>query len=194
MKEQPLGTITNIRTGYTQKGIKVSKETGEIILVKPTNFTKDYFFINAPDRVDELELSKVQTHLLKHNEILTVNKGTKISSYLYKDDGERYIATSSFFILTVVSEIIIPEYLYWFLIQEKTKNLIKSFSSGSGTQSFTKKSLSSITVPIPQLDKQREIINFFISVMEEKRAIEQLEKNTEAIYQLQSKKYLDELL
>jgi restriction endonuclease S subunit len=194
MQIEQLNRITDIRTGYTHRNLNTSKDTGGIILLKPTNFNKPYFFVNTPDRLNEGQLNRIETHLLRNNDILITNKGTKIASYLYKDDGQKYVATSSFYVLSLFTEIIIPDYLLWFLNQEKTKNLIRSYLSGSGAQTYTKKSLGCLDIPIPTLEKQNEIVDFFTIINEEKLTIEQLRANTEAIYQLQSKKYLDELL
>ena len=194
MQIEQLNRIAHVRTGYTHRNLNTSKDTGDVILLKPSNFNKDHFFVNTPDRLDEGQLNRIETHLLRNNDILITNKGAKIVSYLYKDDGQKYVATSSFYILSLFSKIVIPDYLLWFLNQEKTKNQIRSYLSGSGAQTYTKKSLGGVDVPIPTLEKQNEIVDFFTIINDEKLTIEQLKTNTEAIYQLQSKKYLDELL
>jgi restriction endonuclease S subunit len=193
MIELKLNEIAHIRTGYTQRSIKVSKVEGDFFLIKPSDFKEEYFCIESSDKANASEFSKIETHQLKNDEILIVNKGSSIASYLYKHDDKRYIATSSFFILTISSNKVIPEYLHWYLSQETTKQQIESFSSGSVVKTFSKKNLSSTPILIPSLEKQQEIVNFYEAILEEKRNQNLFKKNTESIYQIQSEKYLSEL-
>lgn len=193
MIELKLNEIAHIRTGYTQKNINTSKHEGEFFLIKPSDFKEEYFSVKNSDKANASEFSKVERHRLKNDEILIVNKGSTIKSYLYKIDGRQCIATSSFFILTVSSSKVIPEYLHWYLSQETTKQQIKSFSSGSVVKTFSKRNLSSVPIPIPEMEKQQEIVNFYEAILEEKKALILLKKNTESIYQVKSEKYLSEL-
>jgi restriction endonuclease S subunit len=193
MIELKLNQISHIRTGYTQRNLKVSKKEGDVFLIKPSNFKEEYFYVENPDKANTSEFRKIDTHQLKNNEILIVNKGSSISSYLYKNDGNRYIATSSFFILRIISDKVFPEYLHWYLSQETTKEQIESFSYGSVVKTFSKKNLSTILIPIPSKEKQQEIIDFFQAIIDEKKNQNLYKKNTESIYQVKSKKYLKEL-
>ena len=195
MIEKTLNEVVKTRLGYTTtKSINSFKGEGDIILAKPNNFTKEYFFVENAKTVIRSEFNKVDNHILRNKDVLLVNKGKSVATYMYNNEYGNYIVTSSFFVLTVIDTNLIPEYFYWYLSQETIKENIRSLIRGATVQTLSKRNLDSISVQIPPIEKQYEIIDFFSSIIEEKKVINQLKDNNDAINKLQSQKYINELL
>lgn len=100
----------------------------------------------------------IEKNFLQYNEILFNAKGRRFFACLFKDEFEHTIASASFLVLTLQEELVVPEFLVWYLNHPET---LKVFDSKMTTQvmpSITKQELGNLEVIIPTFETQKQIV------------------------------------
>lgn len=152
MKQQ-LVHIAKIQTGLFAK----PEAKGEVVYLQVKHFDE-----NGQLRTElfpDLRHDKVtEKHLLKKGDILFASKGTKNFAAVYEDHNPDAVASTSFFVIRLKVNQIIPEYLAWFLNQPSTLKYLKERAIGTTTPSISKAVLDQLEIPAPNLEKQKKII------------------------------------
>lgn len=110
----------------------------------------------------ELKLDeKLKKHLLQKGDILFAGKGTRNYAVVYKAEWGKCIPSSTFMVFKLseaAKELILPEYLTWFINHEATQNKITGMAKGSYIQSVPKSSLKNLEIEIPDIKMQNHIV------------------------------------
>lgn len=103
------------------------------------------------------------------------------------------VASSSFFVIHLFDQIILPEFLSWILNSIPAQEYFKSKAKGSAIPSVTKKALEDMIIPIPPIETQKMILH--IDHLRKKEAIlyQQLLKLREEQTQQLLAQYLNKL-
>lgn len=187
MKEK-LQNISEIQFGSTFK----SSINGTVPCLQVSNITVD----GSIDRnqmvfVDD-ELSTTES-LLNVVDILMPAKGQKFSSALIDTDlGRNAVASSSLFILRVLSDRVLPEYLHWYLNLPRTKWMLESVATGTNIISLSIKEVRDLAVEIPDLNTQRKIIELKKLQEEEFKKMYQLGDARKKLIEAVTKKLIEQ--
>lgn len=120
--------------------------------------------IDVECNVDVSKLSRVfikksiDGKCLLKNDILFKAKSNSNFACVIKKNFDNLIASAHFFTIRIKSNIIVPEYLAWFINQKNTQRFLKINSSGSTISVVTKKQLGELKVSIPSINNQEKII------------------------------------
>lgn len=151
-----LKQITKIQTGVFAKPI----QKGEIVYLQAKHF--DVNGEISETLYPDLDYSsKLEKHLLKKGDVLFAAKGSKNFAAWYEDDKIPAVASTSFFVLHIEGNNLLPGYLTWFLNHPTTQNLLKRQARGSSIASISKAVLSELEIPIPGIQKQELILRIF---------------------------------
>lgn len=148
--------ITSIQTGVFAKPI----QKGEVVYLQAKHFDEsgELAEILYPD----LDLdSKIGKHLLKKGDVLFAAKGSKNFAAWYENDKMPAVASTSFFVIRLIDNNVLPGYLTWFLNHPSTQTLLKGQARGSSIASISKAVLSELEIPIPSIQKQELILRIF---------------------------------
>lgn len=144
--------LATIRTGaYAQPG-----PTGEVAYLQARHFGEsgDLNLLVPPD----LEMDdSIQKHLLRAGDILFAAKGSKNFASVFHG-GFSAVASTTFFVATLIGSSVLPEYLVWFLNSPKTLDLLKRQAIGTDIVSISKSVLGKLEVPVPSIDDQKRIL------------------------------------
>lgn len=89
------------------------------------------------------------------------------------------------------NENVDPEYLYYFFTTEATKQLIRSIAVGATMPSINTKILSEVEVPLPSIDKQRNVAEV-LSTIDAKIAVnDNINRNLSEQVQLRYSEYFE---
>ncbi|MDY0102561.1 MAG: restriction endonuclease subunit S, partial [Lentimicrobium sp.] len=116
---------------------------------------------------DLLANSISEKHFLKDGDVLFAAKGTKNFATVYESQNPAAVASTSFFVLRLSNNKILPEYLSWFLNHPETQKLIKDKARGTAIPSIRKSVLEELEISIPSLEKQRTVIQLSALVQKE---------------------------
>lgn len=172
-KKLKLKDIANIFSGIYER----TDPNGDIIYLQ-TKDCSDSIVTKYASRV--FLTPKAQKNLLQNNDILFACKGTNYLCLTYNQE-EDAVASTSFFVIRVKSDKVLPEYLCWFLRQPATKNYFKTFQTGSATPLIRKQNVDELEINIPELHTQTLIVKIDELSQREKHLQETIIKRKELI-------------
>ena len=120
-------------------------------------FAKDFSSETPTKIASKVEATpRVMKNILYKGDILLASKGVYMTTQ-YKDDAPA-VASTSFFVLRVLSSAVLPEYLHWYLNQPQTEQWFKSQQQGTGILSIRKSVVEDLEVSIPSIETQRQVV------------------------------------
>lgn len=167
---QKLGNIAGIQTGAFAKPGK----TGEVVYLQVKHFDENGNLISKlhPD----LFYSNVSIkHLLLPGDVLFAAKGIKNFAAVYEVHNPPAVASTSFFVIRLRDETVLPEFLAWYINHPDTQAFLKANAYGTAMASIPKSFLVEMEVPIPSLQVQRKILKITELRKREKSLIQQIE-------------------
>ncbi len=99
-----------------------------------------------------------EKHLLRGGDVLFAAKGNKNFAAVYEDHNKPAVASTSFFVLRLTGQKVLPEYLAWFLNNHSTQATLKGQAIGTSIPSISKQVLEDLEITIPSIERQKAII------------------------------------
>lgn len=148
-----LKNIANVQTGIFARTVPV----GDIVYLQVRHFDENGQLITTlhPDLMAE-DIS--EKHLLRSGDILFAAKGTKNFAAVYESKNPAAVASTTFFVLRIHDNIILPGYLAWFLNNPASQMFLKKNAIGSSMVSISKAVLEELEITIPSIQKQHCIL------------------------------------
>lgn len=181
-----LGNIATIQTGVFVKPIG----EGEIVYLQAKHFDETGSPIGKlhPD----LFQSDVSTrHILLPGDVLFAAKGLKNFAAVYELHNLPAVASTSFFVIRLKDDNVLPTYLSWFMNHPVTQNLLKANAHGTAMASISKAFLLELEIPIPPLYIQEMVIKISELRQREKLLIQLLYDQREQQIQKQLLKVIN---
>lgn len=152
--EIALKELARIQTGiYARPSI-----TGEVIYLQFRHFNSERKF----DRTVSPDLPldhKIEKHLLKNGDLIIASKGFSNFAFMYNESIGPAVASSMFLVLKdIQTNLILPEFLEWFLNLPQTCGYFQNNAKGTGLPSIGKTVLEDLKIPLPNLEKQKLIL------------------------------------
>jgi restriction endonuclease S subunit len=121
--------------------------------------------INAPSRAKKI---------VRNNDIIvSTTRPNRGAIGLVREIDDIVIASTGFAIIRKISEDILLEYLYIMLRQKSSLLQMEQRSSGGNYPAITENELKKILIPLPPMETQQQIVDFYQCAVEEKQAKEQ---------------------
>lgn len=149
----------------------------EIVTIKSGVFAKsdanpDVYYIQATDFDSGLEwidnlnplltsCPKLKKHFLRKGDILFAAKGKDFFAVVYDGKYQPAIASTTFLVMQVRLDSVLPEYLSWYLNHPKTQTLLSGFAKGTAIKSVNISNVGNIEIIIPDYAKQITILELF---------------------------------
>lgn len=95
---------------------------------------------------------------LQYNEIIFNAKGKRFFASLFKNQYENTIASAVFLVLTLNTDVVMPEYLVWYLNHPETLKIYKSKQTTQVMPAITKQELEDLDIIIPDKATQTRIV------------------------------------
>lgn len=177
---QKLKNITSVTTGYYQK----PDPSGNAYYLHGKHFDQEGNLkadavLSRDIWIDE----RTQKHLLEDKDLLFIAKGDNNRACMYYERYGRAVASSLFFVIRVDADLLIPEYLRWYINASSTQRKLELFSRGSHIPSISKKLLGELEVFAPPLAIQRQILEVDELWQKEKNITQQILIDKESYYQ-----------
>jgi restriction endonuclease S subunit len=178
--------IAKIQTGIFAK----PSGQGDVVYLQARHFDENGQLLATlhPDLMAE-DIS--QKHLLQPGDVLFAAKGTKNFAAVYDNEGLPAVASTSFFLMRIKDEDILPDYLAWFLNSPATQTLLKGQAIGTSMVSISKSVLENLEIPRPNLQTQRAILRITALRNQEKALKLEIETLREILIQQQITKAIN---
>ncbi len=151
MKKIELKNIAKIRLGYTFRERIEVIPNGNLAVIQQ----KDLSDFN-PVKIDGSKIPL--SHLLEKGEVLLSNRGI-FRSILF-DKSEKTIVSNAFFVITLIDESILPEYLSLYLNSNLGQKEMMSKREITTIPALTISHIEQLKIPIVSLEKQKKLIEF----------------------------------
>lgn len=111
---------------------------------------------------------------IQSGDVLLANRGRFCVALVEDDLPYKDISTPSFvFTLRIfMQDLILPEYLYYYLNMSKVQNKLFSFQQGGNIQFVSKAEFMNFDITIPALDKQHRIAQLYKNILKSQRIME----------------------
>jgi restriction endonuclease S subunit len=144
--------IANIQTGVFAKPVA----KGDIAYLQPKYFDElGKLTTNLEPDLNSVGIS--EKHILKQGDVIFAAKGSKNFAARFDLKDMSAAASTSFFVIRIFEQNILPEYLTWYLNHQTTMKYLKSFARGTSIASISKEVLNDLEIIIPSLEKQQLI-------------------------------------
>ncbi len=164
--------VAKVISGYTFRKAMEPDKNGNILVFQAKNISQGELVSNTE------ELTKIKHEIfgyknyIKESDILLVSRGMKSGSFrsaVYIAKDKNVIASSSVHIIRVTDKKILPEYLSLYLNSQEGQKSLSEEISGSYIGSLPRKRLEEIKIPIPDLKKQKAIIDLYRNIKEQEK-------------------------
>ncbi|MET7255036.1 restriction endonuclease subunit S [Dyadobacter fermentans] len=178
-----LGDIANIQTGILSR----PEATGDYAYLQAKHFDENGKLqsVLKPELKGSRALKK---HLLDPGNILFAAKGSKNFATCFEEDYPPAVASTSFFVIRLNTDAVLPKFLTWFLNSRKTQRFLKANATATSIASISKSVLEDLEIPVPTIEEQQLILQITdlqnqqkklrhqIDMLHEKRIQQSIEK------------------
>lgn len=170
-----LGDIVNITPGYAFRGAITPDKDGNIFVFQAKDLVR-----NEPV-ADTTNLTPISFNMpgyaghLQFNDVLLIARGLKAGAFrstVFKSEATNVIASASIHILRVTSPNALPEYLSHYFNSKDGQNALSEIVSGSYIGALPRRKLEKINIPIPELQKQKAIVDLYQNMRTQKSILE----------------------
>ncbi|XHR27489.1 MAG: restriction endonuclease subunit S [Chthoniobacteraceae bacterium] len=177
--------LAEVRTGLTLRGSNAtlfSSDAGPHYLRIGDLTANGIVHINMPDRI-ALPPEVTEKYLLRKGDLVLANRGSRLTAAVFEEDIET-VACSQFYIIQIKGAAkVLPQFLSWFLNLEATTASLHSLATGATIKSVPVGAVRSLLVPVPSLERQRQIVEFMKLWNLEKEILEDLERLKAQLFQ-----------
>jgi restriction endonuclease S subunit len=177
MQYSELDNLAQIRSGYPFRGSVRHDPAGDIRVLQIRD-------LRQSKTLTAEALSQVMTpdnhsaHLLKPDDIVMPARGDHRKAVPFTL-AEPTIPSSHLHTVRVISSNVLPGYLCWALNQPEPQHAMKNEARGTAMPLLTRRSLSTIKIPVPTLTTQRRIVELHELWQREQALTQQLLTNRE---------------
>lgn len=170
--------ITEIQTGLFAQ----PQSKGDVVYLQAKHFDSDGLL--KIELHPDLYSNKIsERHLLRSGDVLFAAKGYKNFATVYDSHNLPCVASTSFFVLRITSDKVLPEFLAWYLNHPQIMKVLKAQATGTAMTSISKAVLQKLDISLPALTKQKKIIAIDKLRKKEKELKSQKESLTEQLIQ-----------
>jgi restriction endonuclease S subunit len=131
-------------------------------------------------------------HILNKGDVIFAAKGSKNFAAMRSSDLPLAVASTSFFVLRITNDELLPEFLTWYLNQPEILSSLKAEAKGTGIPSISKTSLGDIEIPILPIDKQKLLLKIHSCRLKQKKIMHKIMSLKDELIQQQIQKSLND--
>lgn len=161
--------------------LKTAEERQGAFLVGLKDFDEELNFIKAsvPVNADEVK----DKHIIGKDDVLFSTR-LKFNAFRLPESKDAFVASNSFIIMRPDLVEVLPDYLAWYLNHPETqKQLALMAQSSSRMPYISLKKMADLEINLPQLLKQKEIVEMDELFKKEKNSTKHLLAKKEEYYQ-----------
>lgn len=168
-----LKDIASIQMGYSFRARLESMDGGTLAVIQMKDLTDQ-------NRVDCSALARVdrenpkEHHLAKQGDLIFRSRGLTSTSAILLDDPGIAVVAAPLLRIRVPDQVILPEYLNWFIRQAPAQAFLTSHAKGTAQKMISKETLEELEVFVPPLERQRTIVEITALAEKERHILEKI--------------------
>lgn len=172
-----LKKIADIRSGYTFRGKAKEKPESGIRMLQIKD-VRESSVIQTENLLEIEWPGRSNMPTIEKGDIAIVARGNANNAALMESNAT-VVPSNQLLVLSIKSNAVVPEYLCWWLNRPSTQAILTGQHAGTSIPSLSKRALSDLSMPVPDLSTQRKILNLSHLQEQEKTLYERLLKNRE---------------
>ncbi len=173
--------LIDIHLGHPFRG-KIKESPGlDTLVIQFKNVDPEYG-VDWSDVTSSEVKGRFEPKWLEEKDLLFPNKGSTFFSALVKGipKGKKVVASPHFFVIRCTNkQLILPEYLNWYLNQAPAQAFYNQSASGTIVKSITKTRLLEMDIPLPPLVEQKTIAELYKTTQQHTQALQQQISNNQ---------------
>jgi len=149
----PLEEIAKFSYGYTDK----ARESGTARFIRITDILDNGYLSNNNAMFVDINKEN-EKYLLKKGDLVVARTGATYGKTLYYNSEDKAIYASFLIKIELNNEIILNKYYWHFSKSLEYWKQANMFVSKAGQQQFNTNALKKIVVPVPSIERQKEIV------------------------------------
>lgn len=134
----------------------------------------------------------LKKYRVRNGDVLFVSRGVRNHAILLESVPEKTVASATFYILHP-HESIDPGYLAWCLNQVSIQARITQVRTGAGTPIVQRKIFADIKIPVPSMDKQKQLAALGYLMTQEQQLQQKLVEETIKLHRAQGQRLFSSL-
>lgn len=155
--KHPISDLATIRSGYHFRGKVEPVEGGKYSVIQIKDFDAERRF--HPELLDQVNLERDgQPHLISKGNILFLSRGNKRFAAAITRGLIHTVAASYFYVLRVINQRVLPEYLAWYINQAPFQEELANLATGTHMPFVSLEEFRKLGIPVPNIELQRKIV------------------------------------
>jgi len=153
-----IAELASVYTGYHFRGSINPKPDGRYAVIQAKDVDDSLSF--DPEKLTRVDLGlDAERYLLRSGDVLFLSRGQRPWAMPLSSLVGETIAPSSFYVVRTDPNRVRPEYLAWYLNQERTRALLKTMTTGSNIPFVSRAQFEKLPVDVPAISTQDKIIS-----------------------------------
>lgn len=163
-----LKTYAEIFSGFSFRALPVAEERGIITVVQPKDIDRETSRLVYQTALKTNEFSGDPRHFLRSGDILVSAKGKSTPIVLFEGVGKKVVGSSSLTVIRVKEEILVADYMAWYLQLPATQQYLQSSKTGTTVLNLSVKAVEEMECWLPGLAEQQKIGRLHKALLEKK--------------------------
>ena len=186
-----LHDVAQLSVGYPFRNTCVPGESGTLACF--LRDVDDLGELNLQNLKRVEEASKNDSHFAEEGDVVFRSRGTPFLAAVVPEVNEKLLVVAPMIRIRVNSELILPEYLAWYINGAYGATYFKEFATGSGIPLVSKGVLEQMPVKLPSLKAQQAIADLVKLSRKEHELLTQIVKQKNLILETEISNYLESL-
>ena len=165
--------LATVQTGYSFRSRLEAVEDGNLAVIQ----MKDLLDSNTVscDDLMRVDMEEKEHHFVKKGDLVFRSRGQMATSAVLLDDpGKAVVAAPLLRIRVKRPDVILPEYLNWYISQRDAQIFLTSQARGSVQKMISKETIENLEVALPSLETQRNIVELAVLSAREHTLLQKL--------------------
>jgi restriction endonuclease S subunit len=169
MKLEILKDIAFVTTGYSFRNAIKNDPYGNIAVLQAKDI-KDNIQINK-SLLDTIQLPpSSKSSLIKSGDVVLSSRGNYRAAVI--ETSNDIVASSSVFVIHDINPCVDPFFLAIYFNSPEGQASLTKITSGGSIKSLLKQHLEHVTIPLPSISKQRQIVTLYKNIALQKRLLQ----------------------
>lgn len=152
----PISDLATIRSGYHFRGKVEPVAGGKYSVIQIKDFDTERRF--HPELLDQVNLERDgQPHLISKGDILFLSRGNKRFAAAVTRGLIHTVAASYFYVLRVINQRVLPEYLAWYINQAPFQEELTNLATGTHMPFVSLEEFRKLGILVPSMEVQKKI-------------------------------------
>lgn len=171
-----LSQVVDISIGYTFRGAVSVDPTGQLLVIQAGDLSGELVF-SGGDTLTRVSLDTARTNaFVQQGDILLTSRGAVRGGFKATLVNHSFdtpiIASSSLYILRLVSDNLLPEYLTIYFHSKPGQRALQNMATGATVRSVPLSKLQEMDIPVPELSKQQMVIDVYENMKQQKALLQ----------------------